>query len=149
MFRVSRRTDYAARVMLVLASSPAGARVPTEAIRAQTFVPLAFLKRIVATLRHADLLRTYAGANGGLTLARPSAKISLFDIHVAMEGPISISECVANPSCCPLSQPCPVRPRWAGLQATIIRELKRTTLATLAARRPRYDARRSLKSAAL
>ena len=118
--------------MLALARAAAGQRLPTGSIQQETRVPMAFLQRIVATLRRAGLLRAYPGVHGGLQLARPAAEISLLEVHEAVEGPILISECLAAPDTCPLAGPCPVRERWGRLDALIKSELAATTLQQLA-----------------
>jgi Rrf2 family protein len=99
-------------------------------------IPRAFLQRIVAALSRASILTTTPGPKGGLQLARSAAAISLRDVVEALEGPILISECLSGPEVCPLGPSCPVRSRWGGLQAMILGELERTTMAALAADSP-------------
>jgi Rrf2 family protein len=142
VFRISRRTDYAVRVMVTLAGYPPGERVSTPRIQAATQVPGAFLQRIVATLRRAGLVHAHPGTAGGLHLARPAEAITLLDVHSAVEGPIHVSDCVDDPRTCARSGPCTVRPQWERLQEVLVNELRATTLADLvrahpeAARRP-------------
>lgn len=133
MFRVNRRTDYAVRVMLALAKRPAGTRISTRTIQDEMLVPPAFLQRIIADLSKADLINTFAGPNGGLELAHPPEEVHLLRIWEAIEGPLLISECVRGEHECPLGILCPVRRRWCKLQLIIEKELKRITLAELAA----------------
>ncbi len=146
MFQINRRTDYAVRVMLTLAKGGASARQSTGRIQSETLVPMAFLQRIVSTLRRAGLIHAFPGIHGGLQLARPPEAISLLDVHAAVEGPILISECLADPCRCPLSAPCPVRSRWARLDGLIQRELAATTLADLARAPVEKPARRAKPS---
>jgi Rrf2 family protein len=135
VFRILRQTDYSVRLMLTLALRPHGERVSTQQLQRETLVPLAFLQRLVASLRRAGLLLAYPGKNGGLQLARPATHITVLDIHEAIEGPVDLSDCVRDPATCPLSEPCPVRPRWGRLEAVIVKELRATTLAQLARER--------------
>ncbi|NPV55317.1 MAG: Rrf2 family transcriptional regulator [Anaerolineae bacterium] len=132
MFKITRKTDYAVRVCVALAKQPRGARLATQSIQDKMFIPHPLLRRIVAELSNAGLVRTFAGPNGGVELARPPAEITLKDIFQVMEGPICVSECLMDPQSCPLEAGCPVRERWGSLQATILAELARTSLRQLA-----------------
>ncbi len=131
MFRISRRVDYATRIVLALAL--AEERLTLREVREQMHIPPQFAKQLLSALIGAGLIFTKRGPGGGLELARPAEAITLLDILQAIEGPVMISECIAHPHTCPLSHECPVRRRWAHLQATLIEELQATTLATLAA----------------
>jgi Rrf2 family protein len=99
-------------------------------------IPRAFLQQIVAALSRASILKTTPGPKGGLQLARSAPEITLRDVVEALEGPILLSECLCEPEVCPLGPSCPVRSRWGGLQAMILKELERTTMAALAVNSP-------------
>lgn len=132
MFRVNRRTDYSVRVLLSLAKRPFGTRLPTQVIQDEMLVPRPFLQRIIADLSRADLIMTYPGVNGGIQLARPAEAINLRQVWDAIEGPLLISDCLKSRDECPLDRGCPVRSRWAHLQAMITREMEATRLDELA-----------------
>ena len=131
IFRINRKTDYAVRVVLSLAMHPLGTRLSTKAIQDETLVPQAFLHRIIAQLSQANLIETFPGPKGGLQLARPADEITLRDIVEVMDGPVLISDCLKDKEECPLAENCPVRNRWGGLQAMILKELGRTTMSHL------------------
>lgn len=133
MFKINRRTDYAVRVGVALASCPQGTRLPTQVIQREMLIPGPFLQRIISELSRAGLIATYPGPTGGIQLARPAEKITLFDFIQVMEGPLCLSDCLELPQDCPLSRECPVRGRWGRLQRLLLQELQRTTLADLAA----------------
>ncbi len=130
MFRISRRVDYATRILLALAIE--GRRLTLREVREQMHIPPQFAKQILAALIQAHLLRTKRGPGGGLELARPAEQITLRHVLEAIEGPLMISECIHQPHTCPLSLHCPVRRRWAQLQSVIVAELEAATLRTLA-----------------
>ena len=132
MFRVNRQTDYAIRVLLMLAQQPAGTRLPTSEIGQEMLIPTAFLPRIVAQLAQANLLVTFPGREGGVQLPRPAAQITLKDVVELMEGPLLLSECMTGEEACPFEGDCRVRCRWINLQARILEELNSTTFADLA-----------------
>ena len=147
MFRINRKIDYAVRVLLALARRPAGTRLSTGQIQAETRVPGPFLRRIVASLSQSDLIVTFSGPSGGLQLARPAEAINLLHVWQAVEGELLISDCLqqSEPGCptpnagllgplkaCPLQPGCPVNRRWGRLQSLIVEELQAATLAELA-----------------
>ncbi len=132
MLRINRKSDYAVRVMLALAKEAPDIRLPTKAVQEAMLIPPAFLQRIVAELSKNGLIETFPGPNGGLSLARPAETITLKDILTAIDGPVRISDCLDEPEDCALEVTCPVRSRWARLQAMIVRELERTNLYQLA-----------------
>lgn len=86
--RISAKVDYAVRAATELARKESG---PTkgEAIATAQAIPLKFLENILIDLRHAGLVRSQRGAEGGYWLARPAAQISVADIIRAVEGPLA------------------------------------------------------------
>lgn len=131
MLRINRQTDYAIRVVLALAKKPAGTRVPTSDIRKEMLIPAAFLQRIVATLAAKEFITTQPGRDGGITLARPPAEITLLQVVEVFEGPIILSDCVADPLSCPFGATCPVNRRWERLRNVMREELSRATFEDL------------------
>ena len=90
--RISAKVDYAVRAAIELARNADGEeRKPTKGdrvARAQA-IPLKFLENILIDLRHAGLVRSQRGAEGGYWLARPATEISVADIVRAVEGPLA------------------------------------------------------------
>jgi len=66
-------------------------------------------------------------------LARPASKITLRDIVVEVEGPLSIVECVRTPSFCHRNALCVARDVWADVSAKIENALKSITLKDIVA----------------
>ena len=112
MIGIGRHTDYAARIVLHLASLEQGAHVTAADISAKRLLPPAFVRRIIGTLADAGILRTTRGAGGGVSLARPAREISLLDVVQAMEGGLVLNACVDTPAACPLAVACPVNKAW-------------------------------------
>ena len=132
MLRISRRTDYAVRVLISLAMHREdGPRVVQDVVD-EMLIPLPFVKRIVADLTRAGLIASRRGSKGGIWLAKEAEEISLLDVVEACEEPVEISPCIDDPDFCPLSEDCPVRKRWARLRALIRKELGGVSIAELA-----------------
>ena len=134
MFPLTRRADYAVRIMLELGDkADSGQRMPAIQVAQKAGIPLAFSRKIVADLVRAGLVQTYSGPNGGLTLTQPVASINLVHILEAIEGPICFNICLVRPKECPRDQVCPAHGFLGRLQANIIQQLQEVTLDKLVA----------------
>ena len=86
--RISAKVDYALRAMAQLASEPGGQPVKAEHIARNQGIPLRFLLGILAELKHARLLTSHRGMEGGYSLSRPPSEISLAEIMRVVDGPL-------------------------------------------------------------
>jgi Rrf2 family protein len=86
--RVSAKVDYALRACAELAAAPPGP-VKGERIATAQAIPPKFLENILLDLRHAGIVSSQRGAEGGYFLARPANEISVADVIRAVEGPIA------------------------------------------------------------
>jgi Rrf2 family protein len=103
--RISAKADYAVRAAVELAAAQlddaraAGSSqtgnsrdekpVKAERIATAQGIPLNFLENILGELRHAGVVRSQRGADGGFRLARPAEQISIADVIRAVEGPLA------------------------------------------------------------
>ena len=134
MLKINRQTDYAVRVVLALAKRGEGVRLSTAQIQQEMLIPPALMVRIVAVLAREDLVKTFPGRDGGLSLPRPASQISLRDVVEALEGPILLSECLQarGEDDCPFRTNCPVRTKWGRVQVAMMREMAAITFEDLA-----------------
>ena len=86
--QISARADYAVRALAELAAQ-GGGPVKGERLATAQQIPAKFLENILAELRHAGLLFSQRGAEGGYWLARPATDISIADIIRAVDGPLA------------------------------------------------------------
>lgn len=86
--RISAKVDYAVRAAIELARNEGSPTKGTRIATAQA-IPLKFLENILIDMRHAGLVRSQRGAEGGYWLARPAAEISVADVIRAVEGPLA------------------------------------------------------------
>jgi Rrf2 family protein len=86
--RLTAKADYALRASAELATAGAGP-VKAERIAQSQAIPLKFLESILLDLKHAGLVLSQRGAEGGYRLARPAEEISLADVIRAVEGPLA------------------------------------------------------------
>ena len=131
--RISSRCEYGVRAMVFLATQTGGDPMPLSAISASEGIPMAFLERILADLRRGGLVQATRGVNGGYQLARPAGEVSVSDVVVALEGPLSLVGCVPDGGGCDRAVGCSSRQVWRRLDDAISGALSGITLEDLAA----------------
>jgi Rrf2 family protein len=87
--RVTAKADYAVRAALELAAAEEGKPLKGEHIADAQHIPLKFLENILIELRHAGIVRSQRGPEGGYWLDRPAGDIKLGDVIRAVEGPLA------------------------------------------------------------
>lgn len=117
--------------MVYLAAQPEDQPVPLSEIVAREGIPAAFLERIMARLREGGLVSTARGVSGGYYLAQPPYAISVSDVVVALEGPLSLVGCLADESCCDRAGGCVSQRVWQRLDDAITGALTAITLRDL------------------
>lgn len=85
--RVSARIDYAVRALVELTGTTRDSPRKLQELAAAQQIPLAFLSDILTMLRHAGLVSSMRGADGGYWLARPPVEIRLAAVIAAVDGP--------------------------------------------------------------
>ena len=97
MLRMSKMTDYGIVLLTELARAGSGTRTAKD-LAACTQVPLPSVSKVLKGLQGAGLLVSHRGASGGYGLARSPELIPLTEIILALEGPVSFTECGAHGS---------------------------------------------------
>jgi Rrf2 family protein len=127
--RVSAKTDYALRAALELAAAPDEKPVKGERIATAQAIPLRFLENILMQLRHAGLVDSRRGAEGGYRLARPASEVTLADVIRAIDGPLA-GVSGARPETLGFEGVAePMRDVWIAVRASLRGVLERVTLA--------------------
>lgn len=125
--QITRQADYALRTVLYLARLGAHQRASTNKIAVEQKIPISFLAKIISQLAVAGMLETSRGARGGVSLAIPPSEISLLAVVEAIDGPIWLNECVADPESCYFGANCPLHNIWCQAQGELVQQLKSTT----------------------
>jgi Rrf2 family protein len=132
--RVSAKADYAVRAVVELAAA-ADEEKPVKAERLATAqgIPLNFLENILGELRHAGIVRSHRGAEGGFRLARPATEVTIADVIRAVEGPLA-SVRGGPPEDAAYSGAAEALPRvWIAVRANLRRVVEQVTIADIAA----------------
>lgn len=87
------------------------------------------LHALLTSLKSAGLVRSIRGPGGGFVLARPPTQIRLREVLQALEGPMSLVDCVADRKVCDKSNRCRARRIWQDVTAAIANVLDGVSLA--------------------
>ena len=131
--RVSAKVDYAVRAAIELAAAEPGRPIKGDRIAQAQGVPLKFLENILTELRHAGLVRSQRGAEGGYWLARPAEEISVADVIRAVEGPIANVRGVGPEQVAYAGSAAQLREVWIAVRASLRSVLEQVTIADVAA----------------
>jgi Rrf2 family protein len=129
--RVSAKADYALRAAIELAAAGDGP-VKGERIAQAQEIPLKFLENILLELRHAGIVRSQRGVEGGYWLARPAEEVSLAEVIRAVEGPIANVRGVGPQDVEYGGAAGRLREVWIAVRASLRSVLEETSLADLA-----------------
>jgi Rrf2 family protein len=140
--RISSKADYAVRATAELAAVEGKGPVTAERLAKAQDIPLTFLLKILSELRHAGVVRSHRGAEGGYELARSADRISLADVIRAVEGPLANVHEVRPEEIRYLGPAKPLREVWVAVRANLRAVLEHVTVADLA----RGDLPESVKS---
>ncbi len=130
--RISARADYAVRAAVELAAAGQGPTKGEAVARAQS-IPLKFLENILLDLRHAGIVRSRRGTDGGYWLARDADQITVADVIRAVNGPLASvrgerpEEVAYDGAAGSLSQV------WIAVRANLRAVVERVTIADVAA----------------
>jgi Rrf2 family protein len=137
MLQITRKADYALRLMVELGAH-SGSPIDTAEVARRQEIPYQFLRKVVQTLVANGLLLGERGQHGGLSLARPSDTISMLDIVRAF-GPTRLNRCTVVPSLCERRDDCAVFPVWLQAQTQLEQLLGRTLLSDLVRRQAKLQ----------
>jgi Rrf2 family protein len=87
--KVSQKATYGIMAALDLTLQNGTAPVQARAIAKRQAIPLRFLEQVLHAMKKAGLVDSLRGAQGGYTLSKKPAEVSLASIVEALDGPLS------------------------------------------------------------
>ncbi|WP_286685076.1 MULTISPECIES: RrF2 family transcriptional regulator [Collinsella] len=131
---ISRKTDYALRMLAMLAEdrdSLLSVRTAAEKVD----VPYSFARSIQHGLVLAGIVESLRGVHGGMRLKVDPAQITIRQVVEAIQGPLVMNECTAPTADCARMGGCCYHPLWVGTQALVHDYLDSVTLDDVVNRR--------------
>ena len=130
--RISAKADYALRAAVELAAVADEGLVNAERIATAQGIPLNFLENILGELRHAGIVRSHRGADGGYRLAKAADRVTVADIIRAVDGPLATVR-GGPPENCAYPGAANALPRvWIAVRKNLRSVLEHVTLADVA-----------------
>jgi Rrf2 family transcriptional regulator, cysteine metabolism repressor len=128
--RITTKGDYATRALQDLALHYGSGPIPIDQIAVRQGLPVRYLEQLLLTLRRAGILQSKRGVNGGYTLAKPPAEITLGAILRAVDGPVEPISCLADAprEPCAREAVCALRDVWSDVHRAVAAIVDRTTL---------------------
>ena len=131
--RISAKAEYAVRAAVELAAATGEKPVKAERLATAQEIPLNFLENILGELRHAGVVRSQRGAEGGFRLARPAGEVTIADVIRAVDGPLASVRGGPPEHVTYAGAAEPLTTVWIAVRANLRAVLERVTLADLAA----------------
>ena len=110
--KLSTRGRYGIHAMYDLALHANGGPQSIKSIAEREGIPEAYLEQLIAVLKREGLVASTRGAQGGYTLKRAPEEITVGDVLRALEGKLSLVECLDEEESCGKSCACPSRIVW-------------------------------------
>lgn len=89
---ITKKTEYAIRALWELHLNPDTMMTANQVAQRQN-IPPKYLPQIVSQLNQAGLIASLRGYGGGIRLNKPSDKISVLDVVIAIQGRPVLFEC--------------------------------------------------------
>jgi FeS assembly SUF system regulator len=134
MIRITKEADYAIMLLARLAERPHGEVHAAREIASWSGLTLPMVSKILRTLAQGRILRSHRGVSGGYSLGRPAEETSVAEVIRALDGPISIVQCGAEPGACDREPVCPTRSNWALISRVLERALERVPISEMVGR---------------
>ncbi len=128
--RLTTKGRFAVTAMVDLAIRGGKEPVTLSSISERQKISLSYLEQLFGKLRRHNIVESVRGPGGGYYLARPSAKISVADIIVAVDEPVDATKCGGKGDCHD-DQQCITHDLWMGLNDALYRYLARVDLQQL------------------
>jgi len=87
--KVSKRGQYGMRALCHLAETHGGGVVQIREIARKESIPAKFLEGILLELKHAGIVRSRRGIDGGYELAREPKDVMLGQVMRVLDGPLA------------------------------------------------------------
>ena len=123
--KFSKKSEYGLRALIELTKNY-GHPITRQQIAEHQNVPVVFLEQILLSLKHAGLLGSTRGVQGGYTLIKPPSKVTLGQVIRILDGPLAPIACVSKTAyqkCldCPYAKKpyCPLQDVMGGVRNAI------------------------------
>jgi FeS assembly SUF system regulator len=136
MLRITKQTDYGIMLLTRMAELDEGEVLSARDASDWSGLSLPMVSKILKNLARGGIVISQRGVGGGYSLARPADETTVAGVIRALEGPISMVECAAQPGACDQESICPARVNWSRINLEIERALERIPISEMVTERP-------------
>lgn len=130
--RLTTKGRYAVTAMVDLALHSQDGPVALADIAERQMISLSYLEQLFGRLRRAGIVESVRGPGGGYLLARPLSDITVSEIILAVDEPISATQCGGNEGkMCKGNEHCLTHDLWMRLSDYIYEFLEQVSLEQL------------------
>lgn len=126
--KLSTKGRYGLKAIFELSLNQDDGPIPLKLIAKRQNISDQYLEQIFLILKKAGLVKGVRGAQGGYLLGKDAKEITVGDILTALEGPVSLSDCVLNEDVCENSNTCVTKIVWEKIKNGIDEVISSITL---------------------
>jgi Rrf2 family transcriptional regulator, cysteine metabolism repressor len=127
---MTKNADYAITALCTLARQP-GRMLTAGALARELKISHAFLRKLFQLLERRGVVNSRKGRGGGFALAAPPDRITLSAVMEAVQGPVTVGDCLVRRKVCPRVAHCVLRRKLQGIEQRLVGELNALTIASL------------------
>jgi len=124
----SKKCEYGLQAILYLSAHTNEGMVSAEEISKALEIPKEFVSKILQELTSSGIVMSKKGKSGGFSLDKPTSKIRLIDVVIALDGFEIFNKCVLGFPNCSNEFPCPVHHNWVKVSKETYAMLSEATL---------------------
>ncbi len=135
MLKLSTRGRYGLRALIEIGRRSGEGPVLMGDIAEKQAFSRKYLHALLTSLKEAGIVKSRRGARGGYLLAKEPKDIYMSDVFEALEGKMSIIDCLTDPEVCERQNICESFPLWKSLNDILDQFLTGVTLEDILANR--------------
>ncbi|MBN2035684.1 MAG: Rrf2 family transcriptional regulator [Chitinispirillaceae bacterium] len=129
--KLSTKCRYGLRAAVAIAKRYGKSPAKRKEIAKNEGLSSSYLENILLVLRNHKIVETNRGVKGGYILCRKPSEITAYEVINALDGPLSIVDCVEKPGGCGRTKKCVTHFVWCELAESMRGILANITLQDL------------------
>ena len=117
--KLSTKGRYGLKAMFQLSLNENNGPLPLRNIASKQNISEQYLEQLFSSLKRSGLVKSVRGAQGGYLLSKEAKDITVGDILIALEGPVSLSDCLLDDYFCENSSKCITKVVWERIKKGI------------------------------
>lgn len=122
-------TKYALKALHYLAKQDQRQFIQVNALSLASEVPGPYLAKIVKLLAARGMVETRRGLTGGVRLSPREGALTYYDVCIALDDPVVISNCLLSKERCNSQEPCAIHAEWRRTKEQLVKFLQKARIA--------------------